>query len=237
MCDVRRQLAKLHVTPKLTPGVTPLQKLHEKMSGFYLSDKNTPIIGELACLMNELYGSSKTDNGLQNFFSQYDEDVQFPNLDEGGWMAEVINDTLPDFDLTLFSSWIAKAKNDPALMLLPPMCVPTKQKPLVVKRGVVVGADIATPAIIHELCGDLKDFEFMVESKLTGPISQQSGTTCKHITEGLCKFGDRCNHLVKKQRCLGPKCRFVHGARIESVPTSAPESTCDSKSQSSGSEA
>lgn len=47
-CDLARQLSKFHATPNLPSNVTPAHKLVEKCRGFYLSDRNTPIIGELA---------------------------------------------------------------------------------------------------------------------------------------------------------------------------------------------
>jgi len=48
MCDIARQLTKLHLTVRLDPRVTPAQKLLEKARNLLLSDPHTPIIGPLA---------------------------------------------------------------------------------------------------------------------------------------------------------------------------------------------
>jgi len=47
-CDLPRQLSKFHATAQLPPNVTAEMKLVEKARGFFLSDRNTPIIGALA---------------------------------------------------------------------------------------------------------------------------------------------------------------------------------------------
>lgn len=46
--DFLRQLSKFHATPHLPSNVSEQEKLIEKARGFFLSDRNTPVIGQLA---------------------------------------------------------------------------------------------------------------------------------------------------------------------------------------------
>lgn len=190
MCDVSRQLAKLHVTHKLSANVSPMDKLLEKMSGFYLTDRNTPIIGELARYVVATYGLVVGRYNLANYFSKYPENDQFPNEDSG-WMEVEVLKQLPTFDFKLFKDWLNMcATIDPTYILKAPLCVVLKEDIPETKLTVVVDGDVV-PA--------------------TGLPAKYA--LCKHLTEG-CKFGDKCNHLVKSnQVCQGRKCRFTHGER------------------------
>lgn len=196
-CDVKRQLAKLHVTPHLPANVSAFDKLHEKMIGYYMTDRNTPIIGEIACLVFDLYGSECPNNNLRNYFANHPDNVQYPNTDAGSWMYEVIESTLPHFDYEAFANWLhsvdkagAQSKVD---VLRPPICYNHDLDKVETKKPVVLNGDIVQPK--------------------TNP----NPVVCKHISDGHCKYGDKCNHIVKKQKCFGTKCKFEHGKRSKDI--------------------
>lgn len=184
MCDLRRQLAKLHVTTNLPPDVSPITKLREKLSGFFLTDKNTPILGEYSQVVVHYHGTyCGVSHNIANYFSSYPEHEQFPNENTLDWMDEVVKRDLPKFDMSLFHSWLSTARENPYVLLSPPMCEPPPVEPLVVKRPVVVD--------------DVPVY----------PIG-----ACKHVTDNKCPFGEKCFHK-QNSNCRGPECRFEHKDR------------------------
>jgi len=60
-CDMLRQLSKFHATANFPAHISPAAKLIEKARGFYLSDRNTPVIGQLATKVMELTVSAQGD--------------------------------------------------------------------------------------------------------------------------------------------------------------------------------
>jgi hypothetical protein len=97
MCDIARQLLKLHVAAHLT-DVTPLMKLRAKCLGFALTDANTPILGPYCQLVlaktenisvatEEFLENNTQTTSLINWWYQYDRSVQFPNV-AGEWMYD-----------------------------------------------------------------------------------------------------------------------------------------------------
>jgi hypothetical protein len=234
MCDVHRQLSKLHVTGSLPPEVSPFLKLSEKLSGYYLSDKNTPLIGELCVAFVDKFGTSPLTHGLANYFATHPEGVQFPN-DDSGWMGAKVYEQMPEFDFGLFRDWLVKCRHDPTLFLSPPVCVPLPVEVPEVKRPVVINGEVFTPAPKISIVVETDSDAISTGSDSSGPhtprepppldnsptdtVSLTVGdvvvaaplSVCKHVAEGKCKFADKCNHLVKKQKCYGDKCRFTHG--------------------------
>jgi len=206
MCDVPRQLAKLHTTTSFPPTVTAMQKLHEKMTGFYCSDQNTPIIGPYAKLVVEKFGLSKTNLGVAGYFSKFPENTQFPNADDGNWMVSHVESSLPTFDFGLFDSWLSKVRVGTASILAPPLCVPTPTSVPVVKRDVVINGVVVKAPKKEEVQQqvDVAPSE-SVEASGAGKDYQ-----CPHIKSG-CKYGDKCSHLGTKSKCYGPTCKFQHG--------------------------
>jgi len=207
MCDIKRQLAKLHVTPQLPPGVTPLQKLHDKLYGFYFSDPFTPVIGPLSSrFMGMMKDETPVDYGLRNYFHTESNDDRYPNR-PGDWMYDELELAIPDFDMNLFADWLNEAgerafrEKDMSLYLSPPLCVPNKQVATEVKRPVVVHGDIVLPKAISEAKSDVTFGSF------------DKPPTCRHITDGNCPYGDKCIHLLDGKRCYGERCNFVHKSK------------------------
>jgi len=106
-CDIRRQLAKFHLTVNLPGNVTKQQKLQEKSFSFALSDKNTPIIGEFVQKVLEVFPLKSTEyrNVLGTWGVEMDANNQYPNS-HGEWMDDIAHNELPDFDFARFREWL-----------------------------------------------------------------------------------------------------------------------------------
>jgi hypothetical protein len=118
-CDLKRQLAKFHVTVNLPLNITPTRKLIEKAYAFSLTDRHTPILGEFCNKVLHLFRVSQDDftNVLGIWGLEHDQDRQYPNR-PGDWMDEYAHLVLPDFDVTLFREWLRTA--DCGTILSPP---------------------------------------------------------------------------------------------------------------------
>lgn len=108
-CDIRRQLAKFHLTVNLPGKVTKQQKLQEKSFSFALTDKNTPVIGEFVQKVLEVFPlrSSEFKNVLGTWGVEMDAGKQYPNV-HADWMDDIARSELQDFDLDRFRDWLAK---------------------------------------------------------------------------------------------------------------------------------
>jgi len=111
ICDIRRQLVKLHTTVSLPPHVSAMQKLGEKLSGYYQMDKNTPILGELIATFARVHprefklGIQDEDSKrkVANYYvMNYDQSAQYPNEDGCYWMDQYKHKWFPNFDFDLF---------------------------------------------------------------------------------------------------------------------------------------
>jgi hypothetical protein len=239
MCDIRRQLGKIHVTPHLPDNVAPIKKLAEKLTGFYLTDSNTPIIGEFASLFIERVGGSEMSLGIANYFARYPEHEQYPNEDDGEWMENEAMLSLPNFSFTVFRAWLRELSDLEEIpaesWLTPPMCdmdVLTEEAKVkwdIVINGQVYKTESTKVPLIEEVVeGGVKtsavpcppgppdvDHVGRAAKARSVPVEAKSlDSQCKHIAEGRCKFGDKCNHLVKQQKCKGKLCIFEHGESL-----------------------
>ncbi|QKI28965.1 hypothetical protein [Forsythia suspensa noda-like virus] len=106
-CDIKRQLAKFHLTVNLPSKLPPWKKLQEKSFAFSLSDSNTPILGEFVVKALELYPlkASEFKNVLGTWGVEMDVEKQYPNR-YAEWMDDLINSELPDFDVDRFRDWL-----------------------------------------------------------------------------------------------------------------------------------
>jgi len=128
MCDVKRQLAKYHVTVRMPVGVAAATKLVEKAYGYATTDGNTPVIGTLSRLAVAREKETKTDTkyGLASWWSKFESTQQFPNGNTDGWMDAEFSLQFPEFDRSVFDKWIeaTTSLND---LLSPPLCAEPKQ--------------------------------------------------------------------------------------------------------------
>jgi hypothetical protein len=144
-CDLLRQLTKFHVTVKLPSNVTPQDKFVEKARSVLLSDRNTPVIGEL-CRMAEILRFGDTDDRfspdekttpMRGWSSMYEEVNQYPNA-SAQWMHAYLISHLPSFDYKQFKSWLGKVTKWDEL-LTPPMfqeSIPPDPKVQCIVRGI-----------------------------------------------------------------------------------------------------
>lgn len=125
-CDIQRQLMKFHTTITLSEGVTPEEKLVEKAYSYYLTDKNTPIIGPFCCRVYEhmLTTGIRHDPlddplGIRTFSSTVEEGEQYPNEPHDDFMIYAL-DVVPHFDEAAWDAWLASC-GDLRAMLSPPL--------------------------------------------------------------------------------------------------------------------
>jgi hypothetical protein len=125
MCDIRRQLMKFHVTPirgvDYTLPSNCLTKLREKCVSFYMTDRLTPVIGQFCTKVVDRLGKGPDDVGpkSERWWSRFSHDVQFPQ-DNGDWMLDVLNDTIPNLYLPPFYDWLNMDIKEDEELLHPP---------------------------------------------------------------------------------------------------------------------
>jgi len=148
-CDIKRQLSKFHTTSALPSNIKREQKLQEKAFAFYLTDKNTPIIGTLVKRALELFPMrGDFENKLNIWGVEQDEVKQYDNI-AAEWMHDIVNAELAEFDLDKFTDWIKNTTTEtifeaPEFMDKPP----AKPKP-----GIIVTDEdmIVTPEVVSEV--------------------------------------------------------------------------------------
>jgi len=194
MCDVKRQVSKLHVTTSLPPNITALQKLGEKMAAFYLTDKNTPIIGTMASFVAEHFPElipGKLTLGIANWHAiNAGRDEQYPNSESAaGWMKDQVDKDMPDFDHAKMQAWLEKASEcDSAEMLLrPPLCG-SLDHAHEVKVDVVINGEVKTPP--KPVTSEKRPFT-------PEQLAKMKTQPCRDHAKGKCRFAN---------------CRFAHGA-------------------------
>jgi hypothetical protein len=133
-CDIRRQIAKFHLTVNLPSNISAQQKLQEKAFSFALTDKNTPVIGEFVTRALQLcpLPRDKFRNDLRIWGVEMDASKQYPNQ-PGDWMDDIVATELQDFNLDCFRDWLRKS--DGTSILHPPTFadpVPPNPKPGIV---------------------------------------------------------------------------------------------------------
>ncbi len=152
MCDVKRQLSKFHVTVRLPEGVLAEYKLVEKCMGYVATDGNTPVVGPLCkrVLMLSNY-RPKTPLGINNWWSKFDQSVQFPNNNADGWMDVEFYRQFPEFDHRMFGDWLAATRSATEILEAPLCAEPVRPKPASVDVAVdgdviLAGDDSPKPA-------------------------------------------------------------------------------------------
>lgn len=148
MCDVKRQLSKLHTTVRLPANVTPEQKLVEKCMSYVATDGNTPVIGDF-CKRVLLLSTFRPRLllGVGSWWSKFEHSVQYPNENVGGWMDVEFAAQFEEFDKMLFTRWLATTTS-PAELLRPPLCA----EPRAAQQAdvaLVVDEDVLEPKSLH----------------------------------------------------------------------------------------
>jgi len=139
-CDILRQLSKFHLTVHLPSNITWEEKLADKAYSFYLTDRNTPIIGDFVRKVLTLYPLKSED--FRNLSDRWgivtDEEIQYQNR-RADWMQDLVVQQMATFDQRTFQEWLRRA--DKSTIRHPPVCMdplPADPKP----GKVVVGDDL-----------------------------------------------------------------------------------------------
>jgi hypothetical protein len=141
MCDVRRQLAKFHTTVRLPNSITPEQKLVEKAMSYVATDRNTPVLGAFCSRVLVLSSyRPRTLLGIGNWWSRFEDSVQYPNSNVDGWMDFELSVQFPEFDLKQFTDWLDSTKTAQELLSAPICAEPRPATATVV--DVVVDDDV-----------------------------------------------------------------------------------------------
>jgi len=109
--DISRALSKFHTT--VACNVKPEDKLFEKAYALYLTDADTPIIGDFVCHVVDVSGKGHDDfkNVLNIWGAEIPLSDQYPNVNVENWMDEVIVDQgLSGFRIKDFVAWLSDCK-------------------------------------------------------------------------------------------------------------------------------
>jgi len=109
--DISRALSKFHTT--VACDVKAEDKLFEKAYALYLTDADTPIIGDFVCRVVDVSGKNEDDykNVLKIWNSEVPLEEQYPNVNADNWMDEILIDQgLSGFRLKDFQTWLMDCK-------------------------------------------------------------------------------------------------------------------------------
>jgi hypothetical protein len=187
MCDIRRQLTKLHTTVSLPATISPFRKFSEKIYSYYLTDKNTPIIGEIARMFVRAFpGSVPTKDRIDTLWQYHslaEEGQQYPNNDSAlSWMEDRVKVALPNFDRAKLREWLALVEGTKSeeACLRPPVCdslsVEHEVKAPVVINGTIVEPQQKTPR----------------REYTPADLEKMSKKPCHDHAAGKCKKADKC---------------------------------------------
>jgi len=107
--DIGRQTVKFHFCGTEGDRDFRIKKLCEKANALYLTDKNTPVLGDLARLVREVFPGKVVERTKDTtWFARRveDDNVQWPNENFDNWMDGYFEETMADFDYRKFLQWI-----------------------------------------------------------------------------------------------------------------------------------
>lgn len=148
MCDLPRQLSKLHVTGHSTDA--PIVKLTEKLRGYIVSDYFTPVFHDLFLRAIQLDLDlliPPTADYTQYNARAYTLDCQYPNL-ACDWFYTHAEEVMPDLDIELLRSWLATCAAPEDLLRAPLLLAP---KPPLIKSDRPVDVDGESAAATQPL--------------------------------------------------------------------------------------
>lgn len=108
MCQPKRQLEKLHLTPQVP--LSQAQKMFEKATSFNLTDSQTPVIGHWCRAVNRVCKGFTSTGTLARFGDEYAPDEQYPNT-YSEWMDQVINSELSLVDVESLKEYLDSAQS------------------------------------------------------------------------------------------------------------------------------
>jgi hypothetical protein len=193
ICDIPRQLSKLHTTVGMARNVMPLDKLMAKSLNYCLTDANTPVIGTICQAVLALTSGDRADLPLMrdaivkskpelvralSWWSFYDLSVQWPNV-VGDWAEDLARKWLPTLDRPRLNRWVVGLT--PATVLAPPLIV---EPPAVASK---------VPAVVNgEVVGPPQ------------PAAAPAGGAAANVKVYACR------DFNSAKGCQRPKCKFTH---------------------------
>jgi len=221
-CDIARALAKLHVTAHLN-GLTPLEKLAQKLAGYALTDSETPVFAEVirAARRVGLPIPIELHREISSWWSRFELDENWPNAcrDE----ADVINRLLGPVDTQPLFKYLDDCKTPDDLLKMP--CIinfdvvikGNATRLAVVDDQVIEPNPKAIPALNDEYLNKLVMSHNATDLKIAfGP---KKIDMCWNFVDGNCK--DRMCKLQHLQicrayldnKCQRQQCKFQHVKR------------------------
>lgn len=157
ICDIPRQLAKLHVSQPLAQNVSAEQKLLEKSRSLWLTDSKTPIIGEIVSAVLRVSGDVVNDGGhlvpkfspfenklnLRNWCSLVDVTEQYPNQCED-WADHYLDLWCATPDWSALRQNVSMIYSD-GLAGFIQGCLPVLEVEPAIKEQTVVNGDVLGP--------------------------------------------------------------------------------------------
>lgn len=213
-CDIVRQITKIHLSSRLPVGVTPLDKLVEKMRGFAFCDANTPVIREFLAVLRDggvladpMVGSTAYRSKLQSWWAVAfpDKESQWPNANEQLWQDAYFESVLPDFNWKTFREALAMASSYKSVsrLLTLPLCVDPKIP--------VVAQPLILDGVAHNADGKTK--EMKDEKGLNVEVVEATAKTIEKV-----RRWEQRTKSKKDQRGQAPSGRTAGGGRGRGSP-------------------
>jgi hypothetical protein len=140
MANPARLLAKLWVGPATLNDV--ISRLAERLSGYYRTDRNSPVIGEIVRRAHVILG--ERPNGiLTSWDGKHPTGTNWPN-EASDWMDQMFTTFIPDFNHYRFTTWINSCTSGKHF-LQAPLCTDLPMVAPIVKVPCVVGEDLLKP--------------------------------------------------------------------------------------------
>jgi hypothetical protein len=209
--DIARALSKFHLCVAHDVA-TKTDKLFEKSYALYLTDAETPIIGDFVCRVVELSNGRVYKNLLKIWNSDLPEEEHYPNVNHDYWMEEILVDQkLDGFKIQEFREWLAECKTLEDLLQCPSFI----EKPDL-KRAKV---DIK---INDDLLTSEQEFELAIQAYLEKKRKSGDAPT---INLSQAKEPAKSDELpVQPPIMRAPQLYSLAGGRIDTQPPSAPKS-------------
>lgn len=156
MCSISRQLAKFHATVYMPPEITNERKLLDKSYAYYLTDRNTPILGQFVSHVMQIWCDSRQQsvrefadqeyrNVAQIWQADLPIDIQYPNEPQE-WYEQWIERDLPGFNRQGFEEWLYHCTTLQQVMNPPRFMEPPRPNPT---AAVIVDGDVVEPEAVQ----------------------------------------------------------------------------------------
>jgi hypothetical protein len=148
-CDIMRAVSKFHTTTPMPSTVTPVTKLQDKALAYWLSDRNTPILGEYVTAVVQMMPHTHVFRNLcSKWDARFSEDEQYPN-ESCSWMDDVLLKQFDPETLGEYFEWLGKPHRTIADFLNPPTIKYIDPTPH--KTDAVLVDDMVVEAVVSDV--------------------------------------------------------------------------------------